>query len=98
MNELTIEQRLTSLECRVSRWRLLCLGQMLLLFLVAGWAIVLNKVDAQNSQQILRTRGLVIEDAQGRARVILGAPFPAVQERKRQDSTTQAMIFLDEKG
>lgn len=98
MSKFTVEQQLASLEHKVNRFRLLCLIQLILLCAVAVSAVVISRVEAQNSEQILRARGLVIEDAQGRARVILGAPFPAVRERKRQDSTTQAMIFLDENG
>jgi hypothetical protein len=53
---------------------------------------------AAESPGVLRLKGLVIEDEQGRARVLLGAPFPAVADRNRQDATTSAMVFLDEQG
>lgn len=46
---------------------------------------------------VLRVRGIVIEDAEGRARILLGAPAPNVPDRKRMDSTT-SLILLDEKG
>jgi hypothetical protein len=36
-------------------------------------------VHAQNAQGILRVRGLVIEDSDGRARIVLGAPVPSVK-------------------
>src|SRR5205085_2384882 len=42
--------------------------------------------------------GLILEDAQGRPRILLGAPFPSVPGRSRKDATTHAMVFLDEDG
>jgi hypothetical protein len=47
---------------------------------------------------VLHLKGLVIEDQQGRARILLGAPFPAVHDRLRQDTTTTTLLFLDEQG
>jgi hypothetical protein len=41
---------------------------------------------------------LVVEDAQGRARILLGAPFPEAKERTRQDARTTSILFLDENG
>jgi hypothetical protein len=46
---------------------------------------------------VLRVRGLIIEDAQGRARILLGAPIPKTRDRKRQDDAT-GMIVLGENG
>jgi len=55
-------------------------------------------VSAQSTPQVLRTRGLIIEDSQGRPRILLGAPFPAVKERTRQDARTTSILFLDPEG
>jgi hypothetical protein len=38
-------------------------------------------------QDILRTRGIIIEDSAGRDRILIGAPFPASPHRVRTDST-----------
>jgi hypothetical protein len=57
-----------------------------------------QKVNAAEDAKVLRLKGLIIEDAQGRARILLGAPFPSVSDRLRQDVTGTAMVFLDEKG
>ncbi len=38
-------------------------------------------------QDILRTRGIIIEDSAGRDRILIGAPFPASRHRVRTDST-----------
>lgn len=81
---------------RVAYLQLLCIAQ----FLVLAGYIFFNSGDravrAQDS--ILRGKGLIIEDATGRPRVLLGAPFPSVSQRSRQDATTHAMVFLDEDG
>lgn len=63
-------------------------------------AITLMGVVAQPSDEadgILRARGLIIEDADGRARVVLGAPAPGVDGRDRANGAN-AMIFLGEDG
>jgi hypothetical protein len=39
----------------------------------------------QQSRGILRARGLIIEDAQGRERILLGAPIPHAKNRVRTD-------------
>src|SRR5438309_10299422 len=95
---LTIDQRLTAVEKKTFRLRLLCGLQATLL--AAFWlsAMVGPRVEAQGSAPVLRVRGLVIEDSRGRPRVLLGAPFPQVRERNRQESTTRALVFLDEQG
>jgi len=98
MNITLIDQRLTILERRGFWLRLVCLIQF---GIIAGlWLSSMHnrKVQAQSSPLILRAQGLIIEDSQGRPRVLLGAPFPAVRERSRQDARTTAMLFLDENG
>lgn len=46
---------------------------------------LLVRVRAARSQGVLRARGLVIEDAQGRDRILLGAPIPESRHRLRTD-------------
>lgn len=46
---------------------------------------------------ILRVRGLIVEDAQGHERLLLGAPIPQTKGRKRQDSAT-GVVFLGPTG
>lgn len=55
-------------------------------------------VEAVKSAKVLHLKSLVIDDDQGRARILLGAPFPSVEERLRKDVTATGMVFLDEKG
>jgi hypothetical protein len=42
---------------------------------------------AQAADGVLRIRGLVIEDASGRERILIGAPIPAAANRVRTDET-----------
>jgi len=58
----------------------------------------MGHVHASSGPEILRVRGLVIEDAEGRPRALLGAPFPRVLGRKRQDEGSNALVFLNEEG
>ncbi len=46
---------------------------------------------------VLRVRGLVVEDDQGRERVLLGAPVPSVGGRKRKDAMT-GLLVVGENG
>lgn len=47
--------------------------------------------------QVLRVRGLVVEDASGRPRILLGAPVPEMKERRRKDDMT-GLLLLGEDG
>ncbi len=98
MSESSIEQRIICLEKRAQRLCVICGIQAFALLAVCVSLALSRRVEAQDSPQTLRARSLVIEDEQGRPRVILGAPLPAVHGRKRQRSLTNSMVFLDEEG
>lgn len=85
---MDIHQRMQSAERQIKILRLVCVVQVVVLLAVA----------AAPSKSILRARGLIIEDAQGRPRILLGAPFPDVPNRKRHDERSAAMLFLNENG
>lgn len=95
-----LEARVKQLERKLQRT---ISGFVLTLVLaVAGlWALPMvaasDEEKAGGAADLIRTRGLIVEDNQGRARIILGAPTPTVPERKRQDASA-ALIFLDENG
>jgi hypothetical protein len=93
-----VEQRLASIERRAGWLAGICGFQTLLLIAIWVWATPSRTVEAQDTAHILRVRGLVIEDARGRPRILLGAPFPAVKERVRQDERKTSILFLDEQG
>jgi hypothetical protein len=72
MNELTsLNRRLTRLEARCRRLRLTVLA--LAVLLVAS--LTTMQPGAQQTADILRVKGLVVEDEAGRARIVLGAPM-----------------------
>ena len=72
------------------------LERMLALSAVAGLA-ALAIAAAPRSTEVLRARGLVLEDDHGTARLLLGAPVPAVDERLRKDPAS-GIVLLDEAG
>jgi hypothetical protein len=67
----------------------MCIVQLLATVAACVSVAFTYKVEAQTSPALLLARGLVIEDDQGRARVIVGAPLPEVRERNRKRSLDQ---------
>jgi hypothetical protein len=53
---------------------------------------------ATKGPQILRLKGLVIVDDQGRDRILLGAPTPESPNRTRKDALTESLVFLGDNG
>lgn len=97
MDNALFESRIKTLETKA---RYLTGACILLLVVLSAFAFPWQSasVKAADDAKVLRVRGLIIEDAQGRARILLGAPFPSVPERIRQDATGTDLVFLDEKG
>jgi hypothetical protein len=95
---MSVEERIEKLERETSRWKVLCSVQLVVFLglLIFSWNRAQTTVHAGDG--ILHARGLIIEDANGRARILLGAPFPETHDRLRQDVRTEAMIFLDDHG
>ena len=88
---LLLERRVLRLQCGAAT--LLCL--LMLLAMAVAWNHLSGTALA--ADKVLRVRGVVVEDDQGRARILLGAPTPDVPERRRRDPTT-AMVVLGENG
>lgn len=84
--------RLKDLERQVKSMRLALLGLAAMLVIAFTMALM-----PDDSEKILRTQGLIIEDADGQARILIGAPFPEVKERKRTDRTS-GLVLMDENG
>ena len=55
-------------------------------------AITLPSATAQGQPQVLRARGLIIVDEQGRERIVLGSPVPDPKEGKRLNPSTGMLI------
>ena len=81
-----IHSRLQALEhtvnalrasCRRLRWMAVLASLALVLLAVAG--VRQRSADAR----VLRTQGIVVEDAEGRDRILIGAPIPRSRDRVR---------------
>lgn len=92
---MNLEQRVERLERRNRRLTVacMCFGGCLVAAVLVGFTANPKSLDG-----VIHARGLVIEDSHGRARILLGAPFPGDPARLRNDTRTTAMIFLDDKG
>ncbi len=53
--------------------------------LLSGLLLILGLAPSGRSSDVIRTRGIVITDAQGRDRILIGAPIPASRNRIRSD-------------
>ena len=47
---------------------------------------------------VIRTRGVVIVDAEGRDRILIGAPVPVSADRNRKNAETPGAVFLGPDG
>ncbi len=86
---------LKSMQLQIVRLRRALVGAILLwplsLLVLAAWH------QDERKPSILRARGLIIEDVNGRERILLGAPVPDSKHRKRNDSIA-ALVFVGENG
>jgi len=87
-----MDKRVQRLEKNIRSLRATVL--LLVLVIVTGSSLAML---SSKGGDILRTQGLIIEDAEGNPRILIGVPFPEVKERKR-DERTAGILFLDEKG
>jgi len=72
--------------------------------LALGWVILAGAIafhwfsnTYESGSDILRAKGLVIEDARGNPRLLLGYPLPEINGRLRTD-TLEGLVMLDESG
>ena len=76
-----MQQRIDKLEQQV-KWLGAC---VLILATVVVSLITLAAKSEPDSVKVLRARGLIIEDDQGRERILIGAPIPEAKNRVRTD-------------
>jgi len=86
------DMRVERLERNIRSLRTVVL--LLALIIIVGSSVA---VLSDGNRNILRVQGLIVEDTEGNPRILIGAPFPEVKERKRQDKST-GILLLDEKG
>jgi hypothetical protein len=91
MNPDAVQQELQDLRKTVRNLSTLVAA----LLLTAAACFLLG---ATKGPQVLRLKGLVIVDDQGRDRILLGAPTPESASRTRKDAQTESLVFLGENG
>ncbi len=81
VNEQLEAERITALECqlRTQRRFLGAVAALCAIALLAGFAPA--------TRDVIRTRGIVIVDARGRERILIGAPIPSAINRLRTNAT-----------
>ncbi len=74
---MTVEQEIQALTASVRRLKkvVLLMGAALVALPVAAFTV--------RDAEIIRVKGIIVEDAEGRARILIGAPAPQVEERIR---------------
>lgn len=76
-----MEERIEALERSLARWR----RTAALIVVLAALIPLAAAARRHKSADVLRVRGIVIEDEQGRDRILIGAPIPASPDRVRTD-------------
>lgn len=71
-----------ALRREIRRLKVICFLSM---FSMICFVLSFRTVQAQSDNRILRVRGIIIEDAAGHERILIGAPIPAAQNRVRTD-------------
>ncbi len=92
------DPRIAKLERQVRLLTLLSFAGLTLAVFTASTTLRMTTVSASESAKILRTRGIVIEDDHGRPRLLLGAPIPRAEGRKRHEDLTNGIVLLEENG
>ncbi len=94
----TVDERLRALEGRLGRTQVALALTLIALtaFAVTGFAPAIHGTASQQ-RGALHLRGLVIEDDQGRPRVLLGAPAPNVAGRRRREAV-DGIVLLGPNG
>lgn len=95
-NDTLFRQDLVALQRQVTRLRagLLVTG-LLLAALAVAWWLTRSRND---TGKLIRTQGIVIVDAQGHDRILIGAPVPASASRTRKDDASDGIVFLGATG
>ncbi|MCU0394290.1 MAG: hypothetical protein MUF29_00155 [Chitinophagaceae bacterium] len=81
-----MQAEVTSLQRQLKWLRLYTLFSILL---IIGWILsgfINRKPDAPATGDIIRARGIIIEDSLGRDRILIGAPVPHSPDRVRTDT------------
>jgi hypothetical protein len=81
-----LSNRVTIMELQIRRLRTVAvISTVGLVLATVLFLFNFRSAHAQSTDRVLRVRGIVIEDASGRERILIGAPIPAAQNRVRTD-------------
>lgn len=86
--EIDMEDKIKKLEKQVKT--LTGLSMLLLVAVVLSIVIVPSRVD---DDDILRVKGIIVEDEAGRERILIGAPVPPASNRIRTDTSRVREIW-----
>jgi hypothetical protein len=86
------------LQREVGRLRILVIIALLAVIALAAMSLLRKPDTPTKPDPILRAQGLVITDAQGHDRILIGAPVPASKDRTRKDDASGSIIFLGKTG
>lgn len=86
------------LQREVARLRALVIIALLAVIALAAASLLRKQDTPTKPDTILRAQGLVITDAQGHDRILIGAPVPASKDRTRKDDASDGIIFLGKTG
>jgi hypothetical protein len=86
-----MEEKLRFLEMRQKM-----LFAVLGLTLIANGWLIYRELSRAVEGDVIRTKGLVIEDATGHPRMVMGFPIP--QEGRVRKDTLNGLVFLDNQG
>lgn len=82
MDNTSIQNELIKLKRSHARTKQLYLGSLLLV----GIALVTVSFTKLNRFDLIRAKGIIIEDANGKDRILIGAPVPFSKNRVRTDT------------
>lgn len=86
------------LQREVGRLRRLVIIALLGVIALAAVSLLRKPDTPVKPDPVLRAQGLVITDAQGHDRILIGAPVPASNDRTRKDDASDGIIFLGKTG
>jgi len=89
--------RLRQLERSLGLFKILSAFAALLAIFSVAYMALEAQLQKGHGPGVLRVKGLIIEDSAGRERILIGAPVPTVQGRKRQDNTV-GVVVIGENG
>ena len=92
--ENEVLSRLKKLEIKYNRLKIISLGVFSLLLVIVFGLGFMNI----NESEIIRTKGIIIEDENGIDRILIGAPIPFSKNRVRTDTSLVRKYWSDVVG